>query len=167
MKIETGSAVAIDYRLHLGDGEIVDESTPEEPLSYIQGQGQLVPGLEQALEGMSPGDKKSVVVPPADGYGEIDPERVQTVPRAAFPREIEPEPGMHLMAHGPGGEEIPLAVREVKADGVVVDMNHPLAGKTLHFDVTVRNVRAATEDEMAHGHVHGPEGHAHGPESDE
>ena len=164
MKVGSGSAVAIDYKLHLGDGKVVDESTQEEPLSYIHGQGQIVSGLEQALEGLSPGDQKSVVVPPDEGYGETDPERVQEVPRSVFPAELEPAVGMQLMAHGPGGEAVPVTIRELKAKSVVVDLNHPLAGKTLHFEVKVRDVRAATEEELSHGHVHGPEGHGHGHE---
>jgi FKBP-type peptidyl-prolyl cis-trans isomerase SlyD len=158
MKIEKGSVVGLEYRLHLGDGEVVDSSEPGEPLTYLHGEGQIVPGLESALEGLEAGTSKQVVVTPADGYGEHDPRGVQEVPREAFPADFAPEPGMQLTAEGPGGEVVPFSVKEVKPQSVVIDLNHPLAGRTLHFDVTVREVRAATEDEVAHGHAHGPHG---------
>lgn len=159
MKIANGSVVGIDYSLHLGDGQVIDASAPGDPLTYLHGGGQIVPGLESALEGLSIGDTRQVVVAPADGYGEHDPRGVQEVPRRAFPPGFEPQVGMELTAEGQDGAPVPFAIREVKADGVVIDLNHPLAGKTLHFDVTVREVRAATPEELSHGHAHGPGGH--------
>jgi FKBP-type peptidyl-prolyl cis-trans isomerase SlyD len=161
MKIVNGSVVGIDYSLHLGDGRVVDASRPGDPLTYLHGEGQIVPGLESALEGLSVGDTKQVVVAPAQGYGEHDPRGVQEVPRGAFPPDFEPKVGMELTAEGQDGEPVPFAIREVKADGVVIDLNHPLAGKTLHFDVTVREVRVATPEEISHGHAHGAGGHEH------
>jgi FKBP-type peptidyl-prolyl cis-trans isomerase SlyD len=159
MKIASGSVVGIDYSLHLGDGRVVDASEPGDPLTYLHGEGQIVPGLESALEGLGVGDSKQVVIAPPQGYGDHDPRGVQEVPRGAFPPEFQPEAGMELTAEGPGGEPVPFAVREVKPDSVVIDLNHPLAGKTLHFDVTVREVRTATPEEVEHGHAHGPGGH--------
>ncbi len=161
MKIANGNVVGIDYSLHLGDGEVVDASAPGDPLTYLHGEGQIVPGLESALEGLSSGDQKHVVVAPGEGYGEHDPRGVQEVPRAAFPQGFEPQVGMELTAEGQDGEPVPFVIREVKPDAIVIDLNHPLAGKTLHFDVTVREVRAATAEEIEHGHAHGPEGHGH------
>ncbi len=161
MKVEKGSVVAIDYRLHLGDGTIVDASAPDDPLTYLHGEGQIVPGLERALEGLSAGEAKQVVVPPEDGYGASDPEGVQEVPRASFPPDFRPQVGMELVAQGPHGEPVPFVIKDVKLETVVVDMNHPLAGKTLHFDVTVRDVRAASPEELEHGHAHGAHGHDH------
>ena len=161
MKIASGHVVEIDYSLHLGDGRVVDASEPGEPLTYLHGEGQIVPGLESALEGLSAGDQKQVVVAPGDGYGEHDPQGVQEVPRGAFPAEFDPQPGMELTAEGPDGEPVPFAVREVRPETVVIDLNHPLAGKTLHFDVTVREIRAATPEEVAHGHAHGAHVHEH------
>jgi len=162
MKIANGSIVGIDYSLHLGDGRVVDASEPGDPLTYLHGEGQIVPGLETALEGLSLGDKKQVVIVPAQGYGEHDPRGVQEVPRGAFPADFDPKVGMELTAEGANGEPVPFAIREVRLDAVVIDLNHPLAGKTLHFDVTVREVREATAEEVAHGHAHGPgEGHDH------
>lgn len=162
MKVAKGSVVGIDYRLHLGNGEVVDASRPGEPLSYLHGGGHIVPGLERAIEGMSVGESKQVVVAPEDGYGHHDPRGLQEVPRDAFPPGLVPEVGMQLTAQGPRGEPVPFVVKELKAGTVLVDLNHPFAGHTLHFDVTVRGVRSATPDELAHGHAHGPgEGHQH------
>lgn len=162
MKISKGSVVAIDYSLHLGDGQVVDASEPGDPLTYLHGEGQIVPGLESALEGLGVSDTKKVVVAPEQGYGERDPRGVQEVPRNAFPPDFSPQPGLELTAEGPDGEPVPFTVREVKLETVVIDLNHPLAGATLHFDVTVRDVRAATAEELEHGHAHGPDGHHHG-----
>jgi len=161
MKIAKGHVVAIDYSLHLGDGKVVDASSPGDPLSYLHGEGQIVPGLEKALEGLAAGEAKQVVVSPEDGYGVSDPGAVQEVPRGAFPPELQPQIGMELVAQGPNGEPVPFVVKDVKLETVVIDMNHPLAGKTLHFDVTVKEIRAASADELEHGHAHGPEGHHH------
>jgi FKBP-type peptidyl-prolyl cis-trans isomerase SlyD len=159
MKIANGTVVGIDYSLHLGDGKVVDASQPGDPLTYLHGEGQIVPGLESALAGMAVGDTRQVVVAPAQGYGDHDPRGVQEVPRAAFPQGFEPTVGMELTAEGQDGQPVPFRIREVKPDSVVIDLNHPLAGKTLHFDVTVREVRAATAEEVAHGHAHGADGH--------
>jgi FKBP-type peptidyl-prolyl cis-trans isomerase SlyD len=161
MKVGKDRIVALEYKLHLGDGEVIDESEPGQPLSYLHGGGQIVPGLEGALEGMGVGDAKKVVVSPAEGYGEHESAGLQEVPRSMFPPDAELRPGMRLAAQTDGGEVIPIGIREVKGETVLVDLNHPLAGKTLHFDVTVREVRAATEEELSHGHAHGPDGHEH------
>ena len=163
MKIGNGTVVGIDYSLHLGDGQVVDKSEGE-PLAYIHGEGQIVPGLEQALVGMDVGDQKQVVVEPGEGYGEHDPRGVQEVSRQAFPDGFDPQVGMQLVAEAPNGDPVQFIIKEVREQTVLVDFNHPLAGRTLHFDVTVREVREATEEEMAHGHAHGPGGHEHGEE---
>jgi FKBP-type peptidyl-prolyl cis-trans isomerase SlyD len=160
MKITKDSVVTIDYRLHLGDGELVDESEPGEPLVYLHGYEETVPGLEKALEGKGAGDVLQVMVSPDEGYGEHDPEKIEEVPRSEFPDELELKVGSILTATDPDGDEMDFLVKEMRDDTVLVDFNHPLAGKTLHFDVTVREVRAATPEELEHGHVHGP-GHEH------
>lgn len=158
MKVGKGSVVALEYKLHLADGKLVDQSEPGEPLKYLHGEGQIVPGLEQELEGLSVGDNKKVTVEPKEGYGEHDARGLQEVPKTAFPDGAKIEVGMEFAAQGPGGEMIPVSVREVKGDSIVIDLNHPLAGKTLHFEVTVREVRQATDEELEHGHAHGPGG---------
>jgi FKBP-type peptidyl-prolyl cis-trans isomerase SlyD len=161
MKIAKGNVVGIDYSLHLGDGQVVDASDPGEPLTYLHGEGQIVPGLESALDGLDVGESKKVVVQPAEGYGELDPEGIQEVPRGAFPPGFEPQVGMELTAEGPDGDPVPFTIRAVKPDALTIDLNHPLAGKTLHFDVTVREVRPATDEEKEHGHAHDAHGHGH------
>jgi FKBP-type peptidyl-prolyl cis-trans isomerase SlyD len=159
MKNEKGRVVDHDYTLHFGDGEVVDRSEPGEPLTYLHGEGEIVPGLESALEGLDQGDAKQVVVAPAEGYGEHDPSGIQKVPRGAFPAGFEPKVGMELTAQDQSGDEVPFTIREVALDQITIDLNHPLAGKTLHFDVKVLGVRAATAEELEHGHAHGA--HAH------
>lgn len=160
MKIAENCAVSLDYSLHLGDGVIVDSSEPGEPLTYLHGAGQLVPGLERELSGMALGESRRVVVAPADGYGERVPGRVQTVPMSAFGGDTVAA-GDEFMATDPQGQPLPVRVVKVAGDQVTVDMNHPLAGETLHFSVEVRAVRPATADELTHGHVHGADGHHH------
>ncbi|RKH39023.1 FKBP-type peptidyl-prolyl cis-trans isomerase [Corallococcus sicarius] len=160
MKIANGRVVALEYRLHLGDGEVIDQSAPGQPLAYLHGHKQIVPGLEGALEGLDTGESKQVVVAPAQGYGDHNPEGLRTVPRTMLPPGFTPQVGQTLMAQTEDGN-VPLRIQAVNDDSVVVDLNHPLAGKTLHFDVTVREVRDATQEELTHGHVHGPGG-AHG-----
>lgn len=167
MKVGKGSVVSVDYELHLGDGKVIDASSPGSPLAYIHGEGQIVPGLERALEGLDMGEARQVVVSPEDGYGVHDARGIQEVPRNAFPSDVEPFAGMELMAEGPQGQTVPFVVREVKPDSVVIDLNHPLAGRTLHFAVTVRDVREATPEELHHGHVHGPHGHDHDDDDEE
>ena len=159
MKITKDSVVSIDYTLHLGDGKTIDESDPGDPLVYLQGHEEIVPGLENALEGKSVGDKLKVTVTPADGYGDYDPEGVEEVPRPEFP-DMELEVGGIVSATDDDGDEGDFIVKKLRKDTVQMDFNHPLAGKTLHFDVTVKEVRAATAEELEHGHVH-DEGEEH------
>jgi FKBP-type peptidyl-prolyl cis-trans isomerase SlyD len=158
MKVSKDSVVSLEYRLHLGDGQVVDESEPGQPLAYMHGRGQIVPGLEGQLEGMAAGESKQVVVPPSQGYGEHDPRGLQEVPREMFPPNANLQAGMTISAQTADGDVIPITIRELKGEKVVVDLNHPMAGKTLHFDITVREVRAATDEEKEHGHAHGPGG---------
>jgi FKBP-type peptidyl-prolyl cis-trans isomerase SlyD len=161
MKIAKDSVVAIEYRLHLGDGEVVDESEPGDPLEYLHGHDEIVPGLEQALEGKGIGENLKITVAPKDGYGDHDPEGIEEVPRSEFPADMELEPGAIGTTTTDDDEEIDFLVKEIKGDTIVIDFNHPFAGKTLHFDVTVRGVRPATKEELEHGHAHGEDGHEH------
>lgn len=159
MKIARNAIVSFDYTLTDDDGEVLDTSSGGEPLRYLHGYGQIVPGLERQLEGRMAGDSLQISVPPAEGYGEHDPAKVVTLPRANLPAGLEPEIGMQLAAEGPRGEHIPLWITDFSDDQVTVDANHPLAGRTLHFQIDVREVREATREELEHGHVHGPGGH--------
>ncbi len=160
MNIQHSTVVQIDYTLTDDRQQVIDSSAGGEPLTYLHGHGNLIPGLEKELEGRKVGEAFKISIPPGEAYGERDERKRQTVPRSAFQGIDRIEPGMRFRASGPEGEEAVL-VLSVSEKEVVVDGNHPLAGQTLHFDVTVRGVRAATEEEVAHGHVHGPGGHHH------
>lgn len=140
MSIQDGKEVTIEYTLKV-DGQVVDTSENRAPLTYVHGQGQIIPGLSKALEGLKAGDKKSVTVSPEEGYGEVNPKAFQEVPRAKLASDIEPQVGMNLEANMPDGKKQIMRITEVKDETIVVDMNHPLAGKTLDFDVEVVSVK--------------------------
>jgi FKBP-type peptidyl-prolyl cis-trans isomerase SlyD len=146
--------VSLAYSLRLNGSDVIDSSADGEPLEFLQGAGQIISGLEQALYGMRVGDEKQVTVAPADGYGEMDPEGVQFFPASAFPESMELEVGMALQAQDSSGHVHTVYVSEVQEDGVVLDFNHPLAGETLHFHAKIAGLRPATDEELAHGHAH-------------
>src|SRR5262249_23782490 len=146
-------AVSIHYTLTNDAGDVLDSSQGDEPLSYIHGQGSIVPGLERALSGKNPGDKFDVKVNADDGYGQRSNESVQEVPRSAFDPSVEIKPGMRFQAQGPAGSMI-VTVTKVGPDKVTVDANHPLAGENLNFAIEVVSVRPCTEQELEHGHIH-------------
>ena len=145
--------VTIDYTLTV-DGEILDSSEEEGPLEYLQGHQNIIPGLERELAGTKVGESKKVTVAPGDGYGEIDEEAIVDVPRDEFPENLPLEVGLELEVTDKDGDIMLASIVEVGKDTVKLDTNHPLAGKTLHFEVTVLDLRAATEEELTHGHVH-------------
>jgi FKBP-type peptidyl-prolyl cis-trans isomerase SlyD len=140
--IEEGSIVSIEYTLTDNAGEVLDSNVGKEPLTFIQGAGQIVNGLEKELIGLKTGDRKKVQVKPEDGYGMPNKEAFQEFPRETVPAEAQTV-GATLMAQGPDGRAIPLRVHEVRENTVIVDFNHPLAGKTLNFEVTIKDIRAA------------------------
>lgn len=160
MTVQDGMVVSLDYSLRLNSGDVIDSSADGEPLMFLQGAGQIIPGLEQALYGMAMGEEKQVTVAPADGYGEMDPEGVQFFPASAFPEEMELEVGMALQAQDDSGHTYTVYVTDIQDDGVLMDFNHPLAGETLHFQTKIVGLRPATDEEMAHGHAHA-HGHSH------
>ena len=160
MTVKQDSVVSIHYTLKDDAGEVLDSSASGEPLTYLHGHGNLIPGLERQLQGKSTGDKLQVDVPAAEGYGDYDDKLVQKVPRRTLRGIATVEVGMQLRAQTQRGVRT-LTVTRVAGDLVTLDGNHPLAGKNLHFDVEITAVRAATEEELAHGHVHGPGGHHH------
>ncbi len=145
--------VTLEYTLTV-DGEVVDTSDVHGPISFIQGRQQIIPGLEKALYGMAVGESKEVVVTPAEGYGEADPEAMLEVPASEFPQEIPLEPGVGIQLRDPSGQVFDAFIERVEGDTVVLNFNHPLAGKELHFAVKIVGIREATEEELAHGHVH-------------
>jgi FKBP-type peptidyl-prolyl cis-trans isomerase SlyD len=160
MQIANNKVVSIHYKLTNDDGDILDSSEGQEPLAYLHGLGNIIPGLESALIGRAVGDKFSVTVAPADGYGERDNEMVQSVPKSSFQGVDQIVPGMQFQAQSPEGMQL-VTVIDVDGDEVILDGNHPMAGITLTFDVEVTEIRDATAKELEHGHVHGPGGHHH------
>jgi FKBP-type peptidyl-prolyl cis-trans isomerase SlyD len=159
MQIEKEKVVSIHYTLRDNSGTILDSSEGREPLHYIQGIGNLIPGMEEGLEGKIKGDKFEIKVSPEKGYGVRNAQLIQQVPRSAFGNQ-EVRTGMQFQAGGNHGAQI-VTVTEVNLDSITVDGNHPLAGVELNFSVEVMDVREATKDELDHGHVHGPGGHHH------
>ena len=160
MTITANKVVTIDYTLTDDQGSVVDKSEGGNFL-YLHGASNIIPGLEQALEGKSAGDELTVSVEPKDGYGERNDEMTQVVPRDMFDSETEIQPGMQFHAQSPDGQMLVVTVVEMDDENVTVDGNHPLAGVNLNFDVKVIEVRDATQEELDHGHVHGAGGHEH------
>ncbi len=160
MQIADNHVASFHYTLTNDAGDVIDSSREREPLAYLHGAGNIVPGLEKALTGRSTGDTLKVDVDPGEGYGARHEELVQTLPKSAFQGVPEVKQGMQFQANGPQGP-ILVTVAAVDGDNVTVDGNHPLAGQTLHFDVEVTDVREATEEERTHGHVHGAGGDEH------
>ena len=150
--------VTLDYTL-IVDGEIIDSSIGSQPIEFIQGHGQIIPGLERELYGLALGDGKDVVVTATDGYGDRDPNAVADIPRDQFPSQIPLKPGVELQLRGQDGEELGAYIEEVGEETVRLNFNHPLAGKELHFSIKVVELRSATSEELTHGHVHGEGAH--------
>lgn len=159
MQISKHKVVSIDYTLTGDDGAVIDTSDGREPLAFIQGAGNIIPGLESALEGRGKGDELQVKIAPDQGYGERVDSLRQEVPKDRFEADSV-EVGMQFHAHTDSGPLL-VTVVDVDDENVTVDGNHPLAGVNLNFDVTVVDVRDATAEELDHGHVHGPGGHQH------
>ncbi|OEE45757.1 peptidylprolyl isomerase [Vibrio anguillarum] len=165
MKIEKNVVVSLAYQLVLEDGAVVDQSTVDAPLDYLHGHNNLITGLENELEGKVVGDKFTATIAPEEAYGEYSDELVQRVPAEVFQGVDEIEVGMRFLADTDQGQ-IPVEITEVDGDEVVVDGNHMLAGQTLTFDVEVVAIRAATEEEIQHGHIHQAGGCGHGHDHD-
>ena len=161
MKIAADHAISIHYTLTDDSGNTLDSSHDRgEPLVYLHGHGNIIPGLEDALLDRAVGDKLKVTVEAKDAYGERQDAMVQTVPRDAFGEGAELAPGMQFQAQTEAGVQL-FTIAAVDGDSVTIDANHPLAGSRLHFDVEVTDVRAASAEELAHGHIHGAGGHHH------
>ncbi|KXI28448.1 FKBP-type peptidyl-prolyl cis-trans isomerase [Paraglaciecola hydrolytica] len=152
--------VSLNFTVKDSEGQIVDSSEGGQPLVYLHGHKSIIPGLEAVLVGKAPGDEFAVTIEPAEGYGDYNEEMLQVVPRAAFQGVEQIELGMVFTAQTPNGP-VQLTVAKIEGDNITVDPNHPLAGKTLNFTGSVIDVRDATEEELAHGHVHGAGGHHH------
>jgi FKBP-type peptidyl-prolyl cis-trans isomerase SlyD len=153
MQAQQDNVVSIHYVLRDSEGEIIDQSAEGQPLAYLHGHSNIVPGLEKAIEGSAQGDEVKAIVEPEEGYGEYREEMVQKVSREAFQGVDELSPGMSFQADSDAGPMI-VTIKEVEGDEVTVDGNHMLAGQTLNFTVNVEDIREATSEELEHGHVH-------------
>ena len=160
MQIAKHKVVTFEYTLTDDGGAVIDSSKGREPFAYIQGTGNIIPGLEDALEGKSAGEQVQARIPPERAYGERDNRLSQVVPKDRCEGAETLEVGMQFHTQGEAGHQV-VTITSVEDNEVTVDANHPLAGMHLNFDVTVLEVRDATEEELAHGHVHGPGGHEH------
>jgi len=160
MQIEDKKIVAINYTLTTDDGEVLDKSD-DGSFAYLHGADNIVIGLENALTGKAVGDKFNVKVSPEEGYGDRNDEMVQVVGREMFETDAELEVGTQFHAEGPDGHPIMITVAAIEGDDITIDGNHPLAGVNLNFDIAVVDIKDASEEEIAHGHVHGPDGHHH------
>jgi FKBP-type peptidyl-prolyl cis-trans isomerase SlyD len=161
MPIASNKVVTIDYTLTDDQGTVIDKSANGN-FAYLHGAKNIIPGLENALAGKEVGDEVSIKIPPAEGYGERDETLKQEVSREMFQTPDEIEVGKQFHAQTPSGQQIVITVTNVAEEKITVDGNHPLAGENLNFDVKVVDIRDASEEELTHGHVHGPGGHEHG-----
>ena len=160
MNIANETVVSMHYTLKDDKGKVLDSSSGSDPLVYLHGASNIIPGLEEALIGKKTGDKLTVTVPPEKGYGQRDERMVQRIPKEQFPDPDRLKIGMQFQVNSNQGPMV-LTVVGLEAKEVVVDGNPELAGQTLHFDVEITDVRKATSEELAHGHAHGPGGHHH------
>jgi FKBP-type peptidyl-prolyl cis-trans isomerase 2 len=140
MVIQDGRQVSFDYTLTV-DGEVVDSSKGQGPLRYTHGKGEIIPGLARQLEGLRVGDEKTIEVPPEEAYGAINRQAFREISKASLPAGLEPKVGMYLQMQGPAGQVLPVKIAEVKDNSVVLDLNHPLAGKTLTFQVKIVDIQ--------------------------
>ena len=156
--IQDKLVVGLSYILKNKDGETLDTAETADPFYYLHGADNIVPGLEEELVGLKVGDKKSVEVAAAKGYGEINDQLKIKVGKDSFPADTEVEPGMQFAADVGTGQPLPFTVEKVEGEDIFLDGNHPLAGQSLHFEVEVMSIRAANKEEEEHGHPHGPDG---------
>lgn len=160
MKITTNSVVSLDYTLKNNAGEVLDSSEGRTPLLYLHGVGALIPGLENEINGMEKGQSKTVTVQPEHAYGHRRDELLHVVPKSGFQGDEEMQIGMQVQLETEQGPTI-ASIAKIEGEDITLDLNHPLAGETLTFEISIADIREATKDEISHGHVHGPGGHHH------
>ena len=160
LKVGNAMVVTLDYTLKNDEGEVIDSSSNKQPLVYLHGAGNIIVGLEDGLEDLQKGAEFKVSVPANKGYGVVNPRLISEMPKSRFPADAVLAIGQIFVTNGPNGQR-QIKVVEVKDEAVVVDGNHPLAGKTLHFSGTIVDIREGSAGELEHGHSHGPGGHHH------
>lgn len=161
-RVGEGMVVTVHHTLENDGGEVIDQSGEDHPLLYLHGASNIVPGLEEALVGKAVGDTVEVTVPPEKGYGLPQKMKPVRLRRSELPEGMPVVRGQALMMRGKDGRSVHLWITKVQGSEVIADMNHPLAGESLHFKVEIVGLRPATDDEKTHGHAHGPDGHGHG-----
>ena len=161
MPIDANKVVTINFTLKDDNGNLIESTENMEPFSYLSGNNQILPKLEDVVNQMIIGTKKDIKIQAAEGYGEYNDAAVQQINKKEFPEDLKLEEGMRLIANSPEGRQMPFIINKVGENEVTVDFNHPLAGKNLEFNVELLDVRDATPEELSHGHVHGPDGAHH------
>ncbi len=151
MRVKHGRVILLDYMVRIGTGRVVESSAGKSPIEYLHGAGQILPALERALEGLREGEQAAFSIGAEDAYGERKDDNVVSLPRSLFPTDVKLEKGVCLYARASGGQSYPITVMQVKTDMVVVDLNHPLAGERLFFEVNIRGVRPAGNQELFAG----------------
>ena len=160
LKVGKDKVVLMHYTLKNDAGDVIDSSDGADPLPFLQGHGNIIPGLESALEGSKVGDKLDVSINPEEGYGERIQDAIQEIPSSALQGVDEVKVGMQLQSQDKDGNAFLVSVTKIEDDKITVDANHPLAGQTLHFSVSIESIRKAEAEELSHGHVHA-DGHHH------
>ena len=161
MKVGKDKVVLMHYTLKNDAGDIIDSSDGADPLPFLQGHGNIIPGLESALEGSKVGDKLEVSIKPEEGYGVRMKDAIQEIPSSALKGVDEVKVGMQLQSQDKDGNAFLVTVTKIDDDKITVDGNHPLAGQTLHFSVSIESIRKAEAEELSHGHVHADGDHHH------
>jgi len=161
MKVEKDKVVLMHYTLKNDAGDVIDSSDGGDPLPFLQGHGNIIPGLESALEGSKVGDKLDVSIKPEEGYGERMKDAIQEIPSSALKGVDEVKVGMQLQSQDKDGNSFLVSVTKIEDDKITVDGDHPLAGQTLHFSVSIESIRKAESEELSHGHVHADGQHHH------
>jgi FKBP-type peptidyl-prolyl cis-trans isomerase SlyD len=148
MRVKHGRVVLLDYLVRLATGQVVETSSVKGPIEYLHGSGQILPALERAIEGLSEGQEATFSIAPEEAYGQRREDNVVSLPKGLFPSDVRLQPGLCLFARASGGQSYPITVKEVKGDLVLVDLNHPFAGERLFFEVNIRGVRPAGNQEI-------------------
>ena len=161
MPLKSNQVVTMNFTLKDDSGNVLDSTKENDSFSFISGANQVLPKLEEKIGEMLIGSKKDVVLAPEDGYGVYQQEAVRTIKKSEFPEDVELDKGMGFLAKSPQGKDVQFFIKEIEGEKITVDFNHPLAGKTLHFNLELLNLRDATPEELNHGHVHDAGGHHH------
>ena len=161
MSSKLNQVITITYTLKDEDGNIIEVTNRENPFSFISDNNQILPKLEENINGMLIGSRRTVTLTPEEAYGTYNDSAIQTIDRSEFPDDTELEEGMSFITDTPDGQQMPFIIKKIDGEVITLDFNHPLAGRTLTFDLELLNLRDATQDELLHGHIHGPGGNHH------